>query len=352
MVGRWRPAVVAAILLVAPVSGRQHDDPQATVQALLTAYSLGQYELVDRTLAAQPKGPLAADLIREGDRWIKTGPADVLDRRRMIAGAIALEIAGAGLKDEWFLVYPAIEWGCARVVATAPGSPAERAWHLGSISLLQDGAGIAPTTVFAEGHIVRHSLKRVPDSASIQLGAVIDEERGLSMPPPQRPGQPPYSPQMIVRFKSRSSEVMLHYSALVTAAELGDEARLRLGAFQYRINALDDAMVMLAPLRQSVDPYVGYVAAFLSGEAMRLTGRGAEAMAAYRQALAFAPNAMSASLGLSSVLAASGDIDGAIAAVRGAATTAAPVDPWRVFAYGTGRQWPHWRDSLRQEMKR
>jgi Flp pilus assembly protein TadD len=115
---------------------------------------------------------------------------------------------------------------------------------------------------------------------------------------------------------------------------------------------LDDAIVMLAPLRQSADPYAGYVASLLTAEALRRNGHGAEAMGAYRQALTFAPNAMSASLGLSSVLAASGDIDGAIAAIKGAATTAAPVDPWRVFAYGSGRQWPRWRDALRQEMRR
>jgi tetratricopeptide (TPR) repeat protein len=154
------------------------------------------------------------------------------------------------------------------------------------------------------------------------------------------------------RFKTRAADLLKRYTVLVAASEVADEARLRLGALQYRLGSLDDALAVLAPLRQSTDPHVAYVAEFLTGEARRSEGRGAEAQAAYRQALTFAPNAMSASLGLSSVLAASGNIDGAIAAASGAATTAAPVDPWRVFAYGSGSQWPRWRDSLRREMRR
>lgn len=348
--GRWCPVAVGTLLLVAPVLGRGHDDPQTAVLALLAAYDAGKYDIVDRALASQPKGPLAAELLRQGDRWIKTGSAVGLDHRRMIAGAVALEIVGAGLTDEWYSVYGVIEWACKHVVATAPGSEAEQAWHLGSIALLQAGGGGVPTREFAQGHLA-HSLKRVAGSPRIRLAVVSDQEHEV-FAPRRRIDQSEIPPDVMARFRSQFTSVVEQYTALTSLPNVAEEASLRLGAFYSRVGFEDYAVNALTPLTRSSDGFVGYVSAFLVGEAFRKKGRNGDAATAYRQALTFAPNAMSASLGLSSALAATGDIDGALAAVNGAATSAAPVDPWRIFAFGSGRQWPRWRDSLRQEMRR
>ena len=343
---------VAAILLAAPVSSHQSDDPKAGVISLLAYYDAGKYQDIEQLLARQPKGPLAGALLREGDRWIKGGSGDTLDRRRLVAGAVALEIVGAGLTDEWFLVYQAIEWGCRQVMATPPGSAAELQWQLGSISLLQAGAGMLPTTQFAGDHVAQHAPKRVPASPHVRLGVLIDEERGLPMLPPRRSGLPELPPETVKRFEQRAADLVKRYVELMSAQEVAEEVRLRLSAFQYQLGSLDSAIAGFVPLRKSSDPFIGYVAAFLTGEAARRLGRDAGAIATYREALAFVPNAMSASLGLSAVLAASGDLDGAIATVNVAGTTIAPLDPWRVYAYGTGRHWPQRRDGLRREMRR
>ena len=345
-------AVIAFALLafITPVSPLQ--DPKDAVLSLLAFYDAGRYQDVDRLLSGQPKGPLAAELRRDGDRWIRSGSAETLDRRRLVAGAVALEIVAAGLTDEWFLVYEAIEWGCRHVIAVTPGSAAEHQWQLGSIALLHAGAGMLPTSQFAEGHIAQHAPKRFPASARVRFGAVIDQERGIPMLPPRRPGLPAVPPETVQRFQSRAGDLVKRYVELMAAPELADEVRLRLSAFQYQLGSWDDAIAGLAPLTKSSDPFIGYVSSFLTGESLRHKGRPADALAAYRQALTFAPDAMSASLGLSSALAATGDIDGAIAGVKVAGTTTAPLDPWRVFAFGTGRHWPLLREGLRREMRR
>ena len=77
---------VGTLLLAVPLLSRGSGDTQATVSSLLALYDAGRYDDVDRMLAQEPKGPLASALRREGDRWVKTGPANTLDRRRMIAG--------------------------------------------------------------------------------------------------------------------------------------------------------------------------------------------------------------------------------------------------------------------------
>jgi hypothetical protein len=342
-----RAVIAFAFLVIVSIQ-----DPKDAVLSLLAYYDAGRYQDLDQLLARQAKGPLAAALRREGDRWVKTGSAESLDRRRRVAGAVALEIVGAGLTDEWFLVYEAIEWGCGQMIATPPGSEAEHQWQLGSIALLQSGAGMLPTSQFAEAHIALHAPKRVPASTRIRFGALIDEERGIPMLPPRRPGLPDIPPETVQRFQSRAADLVKRYAELLAAPELTDEVRLRLAAFQFQLGSWDDAIAGMAPLMRSADPFIGYVSSFLTGEALRRKGRTTDAIAAYRQALTFAPNAMSASLGVSSALAANGDIDGAIAGVKLASTTKAPLDPWRVFAFGTGRHWPLWREGLRREMRR
>ena len=359
MPGQWRLAVSAALLLAAAVYSQKTaaltqkiDDPKDAVLSLLAHYDAGRYADVNQLLARQPKGPLAAALRRDGDRWVSTGSAVSLDRRRRVAGAVALEIVGAGLTDDWFLVYEAIEWGCRHVRATPPGSEAEHLWQLGSIALLQAGAGMLPTTQFAEGHVAQHAPARVPASSRIRLGVLIDEERGLPMLPPKRPGLPEIPPETVKRFQSRAADLVKRYVELMSAPDVADEVRLRLSAFQYQLGSLDSAIEGFAPLRKSSDPFIAYVASFLTGEAARRLGRDGGALTAYRQALSIAPNAMSASLALSATLAGASDIDGAIAAVSVAATTKAPLDPWRVYAYGSGRHWLQLREGLRLEMRR
>jgi hypothetical protein len=349
----WRLQVAAgALLLSAPVLGHQSTEPKDTVLSLLAHYDAGRYTDVDRLLAGQPKGPLADALRKEGDRWVKTGSAASLDRRRLVAGSVALEIVGAGLTDEWFLVYDAIEWGCRHVIATASVSDAERQWHLASIALLQAGAGMLPTAQFAEGHIALHAPKRVPNSSRIRLGMLIEEEHGIPMLPPRRSGVPDLPAETRRRIQVRAADLVKHYVELMSAPEVADEARLRISVLQYELGSLDNAIDGLAPLRQSSDPFIGYIASFLTGEAARRLGRDGGAITAYRQALTVVPNAMSASLGLSAVLSASGDFDGSLAVVNAAATTKAPIDPWRIYAFGSGRHWPQWRDGLRSEMRR
>lgn len=364
---------VGVLLLTIPILGQGKDNPRAAVFSLLAVYDAGHYDAFDLMLAAQPKGPLATALRRDGERWVNTGPADTRDHRRMVVGAVALEITGAGLRDEWDLVYPAIEWACKQVVATAPGSEAEHLWHLGALSLLHDGGGMMPTGQIIEGHLTRHSLKRFPGSSRIQLGAVTDEERDVYVPVRRNVVQKEVPFEVMRRFRGRADDVVKHYATLMAAPDVApdvaDEARLRLGAFHLRLgiraekmemaesasersDRVDDGIAMLAPLTGTTDRYVGYVATFLTGSALRHKGRNAEAAAAFRQALAFVPGAMSASLGLSSILVAAGDVDGAIAAVNGASTAAAPLDPWRMFAFGDARHWPQWRDGLRREIRK
>jgi hypothetical protein len=365
---------VGVLLLTVPILGQGKDNPRTAVFSLLAVYDAGHYDAFDQMLAVQPKGPLAAALRRDGERWVNTGPAQTRDHRRMLVGAVALEITGAGLRDEWDLVSPAIEWACKQVVATAPGSEAEHLWHLGALSLLHDGGGMRPTGQYIEGHLTQHSAKRFPGSSRIQLGVVTDEDRDVYMPVRRSVVEKEIPFEVMRRAIGRADEVAKKYAALMSAPDVApdvaDDARLRLGAFHLRLGTarsaamevaesasarsdrVDEAIAALAPLTATTDRYVGYVATFLTGSALRHKGRNTEAAAAFRHALSFVPGAMSASLGLSSILVAAGDVDGAIAAVNGASTAAAPLDPWRMFAFGDARHWPQWRESLRREIRK
>jgi hypothetical protein len=342
----------AALLLIAlPFYGRTQDDPQARVLSLLAVYDNGRHGELEAMLNAQPKAPLAAALLKHGDRWIASGPEEARDRRRLVAGAVSLEIVAAGLRNEWKDIVELIEWACKHVMATKPGSAAEAAWHIASIALLQDGSGMMRTRDFAPNHIEKHTLKRLPDSPRARLAFAMDEERGVSRPV-ARPGRPEVTFEATARFNAGATRVVDLYTALMTAESVADEARLRLGAFYLRTGSIDEALSQLRPLTQSADAFTGYVSSFLVGEGLRSRRQYSEAAAAYRQALIHVPNAMSASLGLAASLAAGDDMTAALAGISGAAMASAPIDPWRIFAYGEGRHWALYRDTLRKELKR
>jgi hypothetical protein len=340
-----------ALLLTSPALARAQDNPEARVLSLLAIYEAGRYGDLEGMLATQPKAPLASALRKHGDRWITNGPAETRDRRRFVAGAVALEIVAAGLRNEWKDVVSVIEWACKHVMAAAPGSAAELAWHIGSVAVLQHGSGSMRMQKYAPDHVERHSLKRLPESPRLQLAFAIDEERDVGMAA-TRPGQPEATFEVLRRFRMGSDNVVKRYTALMASETVAEEARLRLGAFYWRVGSAEDALVQLRPLMQSADVFTGYVSAFLVGEAHRGQHRYADAATAYRKALSHVPNAMSASLGLSASLAATDDMSAALAVVSGAASPLAPIDPWRVFAYGEGRRWIWWRDTLRKELLR
>jgi hypothetical protein len=348
---RWCPVAAGALLLTAQVLGQRKDDPEAALLNLLATYDAGKYDIVERILESRPKAELTAAIRKFGDRWIATGPAETRDRRRLVAGAVALEIVAAGLRDEWKDVVEAVEWACKHVTATPPGSDAELTWHIGSVAVLQDGAGMMRMRSFAGDHVEKHSLKRFPDSPRLRLAFAVDEERGVSRPI-TRPGLPEVSFEATRLFRMGAENVVNRYTALMASESVAEEARLRLGAFYFRTGSIDDALSQLTPLTRSADLFTGYVSAFLVGEAHRGQGRHRDAIEAYRLALTHVPNGMSASLGLSVSLAAMDDMTGALAAISGASLPSAPIDPWRIFAYGEGRHWVSWRDLLRKELKR
>jgi tetratricopeptide (TPR) repeat protein len=102
----------------------------------------------------------------------------------------------------------------------------------------------------------------------------------------------------------------------------------------------------------SDDPFVSYLAQFLSGRTYALLGRGDQAEAAFRRALEILPNTQSASEALSAQLFSRGRPDEAYALIeRSFVARQRPADPWRLYGYGDFRMWPGLIERLRAALK-
>ena len=130
------------------------------------------------------------------------------------------------------------------------------------------------------------------------------------------------------------------------------EADVHIGYLAIRAGRSDAALGPLAAAAQlSPDPFVRYLAEYLSGRALEAIGHPAEAVAAYRRALAVR-NARSAAVLLAAHLLVSDDAADRQEAHRLLQTTLsdAPqiVDPWDRYWDGDARLWSAYVSQLRE----
>lgn len=329
-----------------------------TVVSWLDAYAAGRAEQVATELRrVEDFDPILEQLKRDGPGWIAAAGSEQADRRELVAATFALEAARAGIGRPWKLLLSApdgtvgytlywqappllLEWACERLRARASVHPAERWWHLAAVSVghrsedfqFMVGSPFESMTLNTKDEIdhLGHVEGRVPEEMRIQLAKAIAIEWRWPR------------------------DAIPAFQALVTHADVGGEARVRLGISQTRSGRHADAVTTLERAEQETrEPHLVYLARLFRGQALEQLKRTKDAEAAYRAAVLTIPGAQSAATAMAGLLAADGRrLEAQQLIGRTIAVQPMPVDPWRVYVHGDDRFWPYLIARLRQEIAR
>ena len=116
------------------------------------------------------------------------------------------------------------------------------------------------------------------------------------------------------------------------------EVLLRLGFLHLRLHHSEIAVEQFDDvLTLTKDPFLMYLAHFLTGIAREQDGDHANAVVSYREALAAVPRAQSASIALASLLFIGNGREEAAKLIDSAITAPIAVDPWRTYQAGDYR---------------
>jgi tetratricopeptide (TPR) repeat protein len=315
--------------------------------SLLDSYAEGDYKTVDAELrrafpfgAASRLAIFSQVLETEAPEWIRRGPRDEQDRRRLVVAAVSLEAANHGGLEDWPTGRALVEWACALVRKNSRAIEAERTWHWGAIAIFEGAADGATLQVH-----VSHALKRFPGDHRFLLARGVGTE--LRTWPDPRNGKTPR--------ERDAGAVELTVTRLTEALgfeEVRAEAAVRLGYLALRNGDADAALRYLRDgAMAKADPFVRYLSHLFEGRALEQLNRPLEAVAAYRAAIAAEPG-QTAQLALGAALARTGQRQEATATVAAAVVaTPARVDPWTIYGRGDARLWPEISERLRKELQ-
>jgi tetratricopeptide (TPR) repeat protein len=359
--------LVVALALVTRPERPAASVPAAT--ALLDQYARGEFAAVTEAIAhIDDFDALLKDLQATGRPWIAAGPPADVPRRRLVAATVALEAARADEWHEWKLVLhhdrvgsfqPAdavywkppprlIVWGASLFYTAGGPTPLEHLWQLAAIAVAERGEDFE----FLIG-------------SPFEARGTGAEEEILYLPPVLKrfPTEPRFQLAQAVALAWRSwpgarrstlgtRDAADLFEALSKDQVVGGEAMVRLGDLRLRVGRLDDARQFLARAETATrDPYLIYLARFLTGQSYEKDHRTDEAIAAYRRALVAMPRVQSASIALAAQLFLKDQRTEAGALVdANMSSQPQPVDPWRTFVDGDDRFWPELIADLRREI--
>jgi hypothetical protein len=253
------------------------------------------------------------------------------DRRR--TAVFALELALAGLRSD---TRDAREEG-GRLLAEyhvrvrePAGADAFECWWLVTQAAALEG-------LFNPDHsllFIPGALQRCPASARLHLAYAFVSE------------------QQWVRGSTaaQESEIVSRYEQAMKFPETESEARVRAARFLYGQGQFDRALALLDGITAPpADREIRYFAQLIRGLILRATGRGDDAAAAFRAALAAWPGAQSAQVALMTLLVNRGNREEAAALAEAVQT--APLDqydPWWTYWLGDYRVYPAIFEKLRE----
>lgn len=361
--------VVAAIACLS-ASGIRAGEPRPQndrlrVLELLDRYERGDHDgVVAEITSVSDIGAFARELQRRAETWTtaqSTVPATVAHRRLVVA-VFALEIAAAHLETEWGTLRYTVEWACEWIRKGRPTS-IERVWHLAVVALAGGARDeqllayfpllTAPDPMFRNRFISfahgNHASRRFPEDVRFRFAeAVASGLPGLAEPQrdaPLRLGR---------EEKEAGATAIRSLRKFVADPVVGAEAHLRIGYIDYCLGDIRSATLHYqSALQATQDPFVVYLAHFLTGRMFDADDRGADAVTAYRQALAVMPRVQSGTMALAARLFGDEQPGEAYDIVNAAfAGQPRPPDPWRLFGYGDYRFWPDLIGQLRAAIKR
>ena len=345
-----------ATVVVATAAGPQAPDPTA---ALIDRYAAGDHDgAVQAYLAAPNFGLLKKEFTRRAALREPAGTPAERHRQHVIAATFALDVAARFLWPED--VDPLIELGCKLLEGDEVVDAATRAWYRTSVVVFSrsrdDGrlitrAGPGRPLGSREAPVKRlvdhvaHALKRFPDEPRFRLAAATLVSVTADSEPPR---DAEWVPTNVLDKKTqeglrrvRAHEAIALFEALRATPEVQAEADLRIGYLRYSLNEPRAALESYGRARVAADPFIKYLALFLSGRALERLKRPVEAHAHYRDALAVIPHAQSATNALAAAMFLDGKPDAAYALVNAALSARPqPDDPWHYFGYGDLRFLP------------
>jgi tetratricopeptide (TPR) repeat protein len=330
----------------------------ASTTDLFDRYARGEYAAF-----TPPRTPLDLQRMRQGvmhdgEPWIRRGSSREARRRQLVVASVALELARASLDVDWGEGRQLIEWSAA-LLRKGPPDDAERLWHLAALALMQ-GANDDNLVVSQQ----KQAWPRFEAETRFLLALVVmleggtwpDPDRGepwdsndaalkdaFEMNAARRSGRVPGDLDLRAKAyeyqrRSRMRAAITLLEDLSNAEAIRAEVLLRLGFLHLRLHHSEIALEQfedVVPLTK--DPFVLYLAHFLTGVGREQAGDRANAVASYRAALAVVPRAQSASFALASLLFIGDGREEAARLIDSAITAPIAEDPWRTYHTGDYR---------------
>jgi tetratricopeptide (TPR) repeat protein len=372
------------------------------VVSALALYERAQYsdfgDLIDR---AEDLGGHFGAFDTQADRWIAAAGETARDRRRVVAASVALELAHRLRKDPPELPGNYLVWA-SLVMRQASGlsSETDRAWHIAVLAGMEelDFPWILPVGTPAgnqaldllrqrlgQGGQLAVSLKRFPDEPRFHL-AQAEAAEGLGLGYNTRwprfvpafldlvkkdatsavPEEPRSAAERSILARRQSaartlaelsnlSRVQTGFQALIRFPELRGEIELHLGYLDAEGMQWTSALAHFAQVRNlTEEPYLRYLADYLTGRTLQATGELKSAREAFERAREILPHARSASTQLAVELLttdSASDANRAYSLLRFAYAAPPPADPWELFDHGDARLWPVHMTRLQEALK-
>jgi tetratricopeptide (TPR) repeat protein len=297
-----------------------------TADAIVAAGEAADYNLIGKTIQSSNSAATTLMLIND---FVKLGNVFPFAPRREFL--VALQLAEAALP----IGVPALQQaGYKLIVQHAALLPQvegydgfERYWRAAALALTQ-----APVQPAAVGDLLKKSLARFPDEPRYVLAAAVFADQEWIVGDITSPRAP-------VR---RASEIMRLYDAAIALEPTRAEASVRKAWFINRMGHPADALALIdsaSPAPQ--DLVLCFWRQLFRGKILDDLGRPADAIQAYRAALAIAPEAQSARAGLMNALARTGQREDArVIADAIASARADAEDPWRIYWQADYRWFP------------
>ena len=356
-----------------------------TLTDSLDRYAKGDFDAASRYAAANRFD--AAVFVKTLEDWASAGLVNSIARRRR-AAAFGLEVAWALQRDGPIssrprpgpssALLPILAWACESMPSTS--HPAERAWYLVSVSLLEHarmwptllgGSTVTPSPgplqrvlqrEAREGHL-HHVKRRYSREPRVRLAEAIARE-GDALTLLITQGEARRSP--LLRFDeispARAAEIRAHgsrgpgfqrrlaaldslpavekaFETLARDAATKAEAELHIGYLRIVQGDWNGAILHLSRIPGATeDPFVLHLGHYFHGWALARAERPAEAIEAYRRAVALMPGARIVSTLLAEQLFMSDQRDDAFALLERTFGSQPPSEPLIWFRRGGARE--------------
>jgi tetratricopeptide (TPR) repeat protein len=378
--------VLACVLLTAVVASparpitaagetsRAGEARPARQRAVTTRDALDRYLGGDYLGALEGRPQLTRFDTAEAERWITSGGAAAVDRRRLATCLFALEYSGVRPA----LLSPLLTWARG-VMSRQPPRATEATWLRASIALAEGldrwvfllrglpGRPVKGKPVPPVPHIT-FARSRFPDDPYFRMAEAIGAEVTASRPLDRLAAPAPQSgtgwdrveadllegggPHLEERRAALERAAAL-LEGLTSHATLGAEAHLRLGYVRLREGQRDAALAHFDQVASRTEnTSLRYLGHLYSGWLLGGVGRVDEAAIAYRGALRFAPGAQAATTLLVALLARHDRLpDAEVAAETFFQGEAPSDDPWRAYFIGDFPEYSRLVGRLREALK-